>query len=75
MDPVCSGRYCVTEMHKKIYHSQLIDYLQAWNELERHLVGLLNDRSQRFENGKRNCQMEYLSQIGKHDKTSDIEQN
>lgn len=47
-------------MHKKIYNSQLIDYLQAWNELERRLVGLSNDRSQRFENGKQNCQMEYL---------------
>lgn len=62
-------------MHKKIYNSQLIDFLQASNELKRRLVGLSNDRSQRFENGKRNCQMEYLSQIGKHDKTSDIEQN
>lgn len=54
-------------MHKKIYNSQLIDFLQASNELERRLVGLSNDRSQRFENGKQNCQMEYLLQKGKHD--------
>lgn len=67
LDTVRNDRYCVTEMHKKIYNSQLIDYLQAWNELERRLVGLSNDRSQRFENGKQNCQMEYLLQKEKHD--------
>lgn len=34
---------------------QLTDFLQAWNELERRLVGISNDESQRFEDGKQNC--------------------
>lgn len=35
---------------------QLTDFLQAWNELERRLVGISNDEGQRFEDGKQNYQ-------------------